>query len=178
MQTVLGRLADFGAVAPRPVATGKFGGIHRKIGRLQQRLAVTGVTRIERRTKRAGHIRLLPAHRIGRGDHRDHGLGHAVNTLPDVRSGQDDNELVPPALTRHQVFGFDRVAQTRGQFGQHQIATGMPPHSVIDLLEAIKIDVQQRDFFVMVLRAGDGAAQPPLGQADPVGSSVRLSKCA
>src|SRR5262249_5810968 len=70
---------------------------------------------------------------------------------------QDDNEFVA-AEPRHRVAGAQRATQPVRHLHQQHVA-GLAAERVVDDLEAVEIDEQQREFARMALRGLDGMAQ-------------------
>ena len=75
----------------------------------------------------------------------------------DVGRRQQHRELVA-AEPRHRVGRAQGAAQARRHFLQHQIA-GVMAERVVDLLEAIEIDQQDRQALVVAMRAQDRLLQ-------------------
>ena len=66
-----------------------------------------------------------------------------------VAGVEHDRELVP-AEPRERVAGPQRLLQARADLAQHLVA-GRVPERVVELLEAVEVDQQQRDVAVLVL---------------------------
>ena len=75
----------------------------------------------------------------------------------DVGGRQQHREFIA-AEPRHRVGGAQRVAQARRHFLQHQI-TGVMPERVVDLLETVEIDQQDREALVIAMRSQDRLLQ-------------------
>ena len=66
-----------------------------------------------------------------------------------VAGVEHDRELVA-AEPRERVAGPQRLLQARADLAQHLVA-GRVPERVVELLEAVEVDQQQRDVAVLVL---------------------------
>src|SRR5262245_24739299 len=69
---------------------------------------------------------------------------------------QDDDEFVT-AEPRHHVAGAQRSAQAMSHLHQQHVA-GLMAKRVVDDLETIEVDEEQREFSLVALRVLDGVA--------------------
>jgi hypothetical protein len=92
------------------------------------------------------------------------GLANRAHVLGLVERFDQDDELVP-GQSPHGVSGPDGVAHPAGHDAQHLVPGGVP-EGVVDCLEAVQIDAQQRQLAAATTRTVQGG----LDEAEDVGA--------
>ena len=128
------------------------GAIERRIGIREQRGLVVPVRRIDRDADREGGAQLMAVHLDRIGEHGLQPLGQRRGSGRLLRIAADQGELVA-AEARHEC-AFRRSRETRGDHAQQFVARRMS-EDVIDLLEAVAVEREQRKAFMR----GGGALQ-------------------
>ena len=135
------------------------GRIHRDVGALQKARRVVGMLREQRDADADADLEPEAVGDLERPLHRVHDpFGHAAGTLEVGGRRQQDRELVA-AEPRDRVAVADAVVETPGEMDQEQVAE-MVAERVVDLLEAIEVEQQQRQRFAVA-----GRRAQRLGQA-------------
>ena len=147
------RRGELGAIPP-----GFFGDVERGVGRLEERVG----------PRRARALEIGDADRHGDGRGGPAPLGPRAERFADAlgeleglrgrRLGQEHDKLVS-AVTRRQIRGAARRAERLGDGEQRGVA-GVVPGVVVDLLQVVDVDHQQREGRLVTNRA-----QELLGEA-------------
>ena len=129
-------------------AAGALGAVHGDVGMLDQVLHAGGVVRIDRDADAGAKREIDAAHADGLAHFRQQAERDGLRALA-VGVVGDYDEFVA-AEPGQQLVLAHRVAESAGDFGQHPVA-GLMALGVVDLLEAVQVNEQQRQR--MALRA-------------------------
>ena len=162
-QLGLGPHAGHGAGAHRLVeqlvapAAARLGAVHRRVGVAEQRRGRVGPRRGQG-DARAHREEVLAAVEDQRPGHRGREpLGDLGDAAPRVDVGADHDELVA-AQARDGVGHPHRGGQPRRQGEQHLVAGGVA-EGVVDRLEAVEVEHEDRDVDALALPAGQGVSE-------------------
>ncbi len=146
----------------------ELGLVHRDVGVLRERLLVLPVRGMDRDADARRDADLVPHQRERSGDRREHVLRHR-RRVPHLRHfGQQRDELVS-AQARHGVAAAQAGRKPPGDLLQ-QLVAGFVSERVIDLLEAVEVEEEQRELPVVATRLGDALIQQ-LGEEAPIRQS-------
>ena len=159
-----GRL-HVGPIESDPVAAGVLGVIHRRVGVHDQRLRVVAVFRIERDADARGQHQLVPRDEVRLGDRRHNLLRDQPGVLGLIDFRQEDQELVA-AVTADGVRLADARHQALRDRAQDLVADGVTER-IVDVLETIAVEEQDRDAAAVAARQRDGAGEA-IVQEQPV----------
>ena len=139
------RVARVAAVGGDPAAARLLDLVHRRVGVAQQRVGVVRIVRVDRDADRGADLELGVGDRKRLQQRRLDLLGDRLGGQPRVavEVGQQDQELVA-ALAREQVGRAHDAAQAHRDPPQQLVAGGVAER-VVDGLEVVEVDVQQRD---------------------------------
>ncbi len=144
------------------VAAAALGVIHREIGVLQQRLCIVAVTGISDDADARGHVQLVMIHLVWPAQRhqylaRAHGCVFGMGYL-----GQKHHELVT-TLPAHGIRRAHAVGQALRHRLQQAIADQVPER-VVDVLEAIHVQVEHGHAAVVASRERNGSRQAIIEQ--------------
>src|SRR5262249_59614577 len=74
-------------------------------------------------------------------------------------AGMDDDRELVAAEARERVARSQHLRQARADLAQHLVA-GVMAERVVELLEAVEVDQQQRELVALALGVGDRAIEP------------------
>ena len=144
------------------IAPGVLRSIHGRVRIADQRLSVGPIDRVHRDADAAGDHELA----IVDGDRGAQGLQHFLGDLSSVLNFADDvdqdGELIT-AESRHGVFLPHGGAEARCDGPKKLVADGMAKR-VVDLLETVDVEEQDRELVAMPHRMREGYAQPVIEQ--------------
>ena len=151
--------------------------VHRDVGALQQPHGVRRVVGVERDADAGVDVHVDAADRERllerRAQAQPRGAGGRL-----VAGLEDDRELVA-AEARERVVAAQQGLQARADLAQHLVA-GVVPERVVELLEAVEVDQQQRQLVAVVLGRRDRGVQrvdevaPVAEPGEVVGERLRL----
>ena len=147
---------------------GFLGGVHRRVGVLQELAEVAPVARIERDADRGADGERAAFDDEGAAEDREQPLAERRRLVARFEPVPEQREVIA-AQPRQQVLAPQRVTQPLGHRAQQRIAGGMAERFVHQL-EAVQIDAQQRELRARARRAEDRLAgalaeQAPAGEA-------------
>ncbi len=152
------------------------GVVHRHVGRLQQRHGVLAVLGIDRNAD-AGAQQHLAAEEHERALQVVVDLlGDAAHHLVGAHAIQHDAELVA-AEARHQVALAHAAGEALGDVLQQQVA-GLVAQRVVDQLEVVEVEEQQRELLVLARGVGEQRLHVlvELGAVRPAGERVDVGE--
>ena len=132
--------------------------VHRDVGVLEQRVGILAVGGIERYADAGGGADLVAGDIQRPPQLLDYLLGNDRGVLGLRQLGQQDGELVP-AHAGQRVAAAQTGLQARGHALEQLVALGMA-EGVVDQLEAIEVDEQQRDQAAIAPRRHQRDAEP------------------
>src|SRR5690242_14192349 len=126
-------------------------GVERAVGPLEQRLGRRGVALAERDADAGRHLDRRVAREERRAHRGDDLARDEAALLARVDALEDDDELVA-GEPRDEIGGPHRRREAPRELAQHVVA-GRVPERVVDALEAVDVEEQQRDLRPAALRA-------------------------
>jgi hypothetical protein len=161
-----------GGVEHHEPGVGLLGHVHGDVGALQQLLAGAGVLGIQHHPDAGLDIQGEPFDLERRVEPGGQLLGDLHRAFGGGDLGQQDGELVATQAS-HRIDGPERTAQPLADLHQQQV-TVVVAEGVVDLLEAVQVQQQQRSRHQLPVGLPDGLVdaivqQGPVGQAgEPV----------
>ena len=144
-------------------ASAFLGVIHRGVGVAHQCFDVVTVFGKKADADAAAHMQFV-AFAAERGDHRiERFLRDECGMVAAGGKMKDEDELVA-AQSSHAVVFAHAFQQALGCHAQHAVAD-MVAERVVDVLEVVEVEEQQRDLRSIAMRLRDGLLQPVLQQA-------------
>ena len=131
------------------VATFFLGVIHGDVGRLEQRLLVFGILGITADAHTDGHAEFLAEQVIGLADGRQDAIGHDCQVALITLFRQQNHEFVT-GQTGDDIALAHRFLQPSSDLLQQGVA-GVMPQGVVDQLEVIQVQEQDRQWAVITL---------------------------
>ncbi len=142
--------------------------VHREVGLAQQGIGILAIVRIDADAD-AGADRVAPLLELERlGKRHGEFLRHPCRGPGRRRMADDDGELVA-AQAGDEVVGTQLVVEAAGDDAQYLVAH-LVPLRVVDVLEAVEVDEQQRHLVAVALSTRQRMAEKileirPVGQA-------------
>ncbi len=162
LQRMHGAGLHFGSEKAVTVAPALFGAVHRGVGPLRQRVEIVAVAGIHRNPDRGrdGQLILLDVVRLLR---RFEQFFRDMGGAAGIGIGQHQDEFIA-AQTRYRVLFAHHQVQASGQRDQQFVADAVAQR-VVDVLEVIEIEENQRQRLMAALRAAERVADAVLEQA-------------
>jgi hypothetical protein len=142
--------------------------VHRGIRVLDQRLRIRAVIGIHANADAGGDVQIVLIDGVSLPHRLQHPLRHDRGIFRSLHFREQRDEFVA-ALPAHRVRTAYAIHQALGNRLQKLVADLMT-QGVVDVLEAVQIEKQHRDFFVVPMRHGDRVADP-LVQQHPIGQA-------
>ena len=151
----------------RPRATGRLGAIHRHVGLAQHALGIGLRVRRDRHPHARRHRHVRRPHREGLLERRQHAVGEAQRFALALDAFAEDHELVA-AEAGDRVAVAHHLPETLGDRDE-QLVAYLVAEVVVDRLEAVQVDEEQRDDTLAAVQARERLAcavhqQQPVGQ--------------
>ena len=127
--------------------------VHRRVGVSHQRLGRVAVARIERDPDAHIRVKLVTVDRERLGEIGEDARGDALGLRGVGDVGNADDELVA-AQARDGVLFAPRRGEARRYGGQQHVADGVAER-IVDVLEAVEIEEEDRELAPAAMRAGD-----------------------
>ena len=135
------------------VASGLLGLVHGRVGIAQNLLGVLAVVGDHRYADTGPDMKIAPLEREGLPQHMQNLLGHAFHGGRVIDTGEHDQEFVA-GQARHHIVGTQAAGQAIRHLDQHQVAGAMT-EGIVDLLEAIQIQVHDHGLLALALAHAD-----------------------
>ena len=134
------------------VAAERLGDIHRGVGMPEQQFLVVAMLGIGRAAEAGADEQFVAVDRHRLADDVDDLVGDDGDRLGPAQIRRDDHEFVA-AQPRHRVHLAHRHRETGGRLAQDDVAD-LVAERIVDLLEAVEIDEDQREAARVAARLG------------------------
>jgi hypothetical protein len=152
-----GPMRHVGGVELVTAAAARLGPVHRGIGIADQFFAVVGIEGIDADADAGPDRQLLALDLVRFGQRPDDFLRHMDRHVGALDRGNHEHEFIA-AEAGHGVFFADQRLQARGDAAQEQVADPVVER-IVDHLEAVEIEKQQRHAASVPLRASECVRQ-------------------